>query len=135
MILFYAAQNDCVVETLGKQLSRYKVARCRSMDTVERRLRKPRHGLEIALVVVDGDQVINRLYEIQCLFRDLRLVLVLPDREAHMVSRAHKLTPRFIGYADQRMEPIGAVIGKMMGASVQRSSGAPMTAPEYAFRD
>lgn len=113
MILFYAAQTNRVVEMLEQQLARYKVARCRTFDTMKKRLRKPRHGLEIALVVVENIQEIASMEEIQGLVRDLRLVLVLPERNPHMVSQAHKLTPRFIAYADLGPEQIVAVLNKM----------------------
>lgn len=113
MILFYAAQTNRVVEMLEQQLAGYKVARCRTFNTMEKRLRKPRHGLEIALVVVENIQEIDSMAEIQGLVRDLRLVLVLPERHPHMVSQAHKLAPRFIAYADLGPEQIVAVLKKM----------------------
>ena len=50
-------------------------------------------------------------------FRDLRLVLVLPGRDPKMVVMAHKLAPRFIAYADNGYEQIGAVLEKMIDAS------------------
>jgi len=117
VILFFAAQNNRVVEALEHQLSDFKVARCRSFNTLEKRLRKPRHGLAIALMVVDDFSELTRIEEIQSLMRDLRLLLVLPSRDARMVSHAHRLAPRFIAYADHGCDQIGAVIKKMTGAS------------------
>ena len=127
MILFYAVQNNRVVERLEQQLAEYSVVRCRSFSTMEKRLRKPRHGLEIALVVVDDLEEITRIEELQGLLRDLRLVLVLPDRGSKMVSHAHKLTPRFIAYADHGCDQIGAVVKKMMDAAQHQSAGSVAT--------
>lgn len=113
MILFYAAQNNQVIDTLERQMSGYRVARCRAFSTMERRLRKPNHGLEIVLAVVNDLKEMGAIEEIQGLMHDLRLILVLPERDAKMVSQAHKLAPRFIAYADHGTEQVGAVMKKM----------------------
>lgn len=113
MILFYAAQNNQVVETLKRQLAKYRVVRCRSFTTMEKRLRRPSHGLEIVLAVVNDVKEMGCIEEIQALMRDLKLVLVLPDRDSKMVSQAHNLAPRFIAYADHDVEQVGAVMDKM----------------------
>jgi hypothetical protein len=113
VILFYAAQDNLIVKTLERQLAGYKVARCRAFSTMESRLRKPNHGLEIVLMVVDDLKEMGGIEEIEGLMRDLRLVLVLPDRDVQLVSQAHKLAPRFIAYADQDTEQVGAVMKRM----------------------
>jgi hypothetical protein len=114
MILFYAANEDRVVEALERQIADFSVVRCRSFDTMAKRLRRPRHGLHVALAVVSGQGDIERLDSIRGLLRDLRLVVVLPGRDETIVSWAHKLGPRFIAYADGGYEQVGAVLKKMM---------------------
>lgn len=131
MILFYAAQTNPIVEMLEQQLAGYKVARCRTFNTMEKRLRKPRHGLEIALVVVENAQEISGMAEIQGLVRDLRLVLVLPERNPLMVSQAHKLAPRFIAYADLGPEHIVAVLKKMTEPMRRQQAGSAMVAADF----
>jgi hypothetical protein len=113
VILFYADQDNQIVQTLERQLAEFRVARCRAFSAMESRLRKPNHGLEIVLMVVEDLKEMGGIEEIEGLMRDLRLVLVLPDRDAELVSQAHKLAPRFIAYADQGTEQIGAVMKKM----------------------
>ena len=115
MILFYSAHNNRAAEIVEQQLAEFKTVRCRSFETMDRRLRKPRHGLEVVLVMAVHLQEMVFVEEIQGLLRDLRLVLILPDRDAKMVAQAHKLSPRFIAYADQSLDQIGAVMKRMMG--------------------
>ena len=117
MILFYAQQNDRVVETLQKLLTGLKIERFRSVASIAKRLSRPCHGLEIALLVIhDGDEIIQ-IAEIQNLIRGLRLVIVLPGHDSEMVSMAHRLGPRFIAYADNGFEQAVAVIRKMAETS------------------
>lgn len=117
MILFYAQQSDRVVETMRKLLVGLKIERFRSVASIAKRLSKPCHGLEIALVVIrEGDEMIQ-IAEIQNLIRGLRLVIVLPGHDSEMVSMAHKLGPRFIAYADNGFEQAVAVIRKMAETS------------------
>jgi hypothetical protein len=117
MILLYAEQNDRVVETLQKLLAGLKTERFRSVASIAKRLSRPCHGLEIALVVIREEDEMIRIAEIENLIRGLRLVVVLPGHDPEMVSMAHKLGPRFIAYADNGFEQAVAVIRKMAGTS------------------
>ncbi len=117
MILFYAHQNDRVVETLQKLLAGQKIERFRSIASIAKRLSRPCHGLEIALVVIREMDEIIQIAEIQYLLRGLRLVVVLPVHDSEMVSMAHRLGPRFIAYADNGFEQAVAVIRKMAETS------------------
>lgn len=117
MILFYAKQKDRVVEKLQKLLAGLKIERFRSVASIAKRLSRPCHGLEIALVVIREGEEMIQFAEIQNLIRDLRLVIVLPGHDSEMVSMAHKLGPRFVAYADNGFEQAVAVIRKMAKTS------------------
>lgn len=123
MILLYAAQNSCVVESLKALLSGFRIKQCGSIKALVNSLRKPCHGLELGLLVVGSSDEMDEVMGIQSLIRDLRLVLVLPGRDPKMVVQAHKLSPRFIAYADNGIEQISAVLGKMIGATRQKRIG------------
>jgi len=114
VILFYAAENNRVVETLEHQLAPHKVARCVSFSTVEKRLRKPGHGMQVALMIVRNSEEMDWINAIHNLVRDVKLILVLPAPDSAMVARAHKLGPRFIAYADNGYDQVGAVLEKML---------------------
>jgi hypothetical protein len=114
VILLYAAENNRVVETLERKLAPYKVARCVSFSTVEKRLRKPGHGMQVALMIVRNGEEMDLIHAIHNLVRDVKLILVLPTHDKTMVARAHKLGPRFIAYADNGYDQVGAVLEKML---------------------
>ena len=117
MILFYAADQNRVVETLEQQTADFKVVRCRTFETLTRRLRKPRHGLEVALVVVSGRDEMSQISSIRNLLRDMRLIVVLPCRDEETIAWAHTFGPRFIAYADNGCDQVGAVLEKLMQAT------------------
>ena len=117
MILIFAQKNDRVVETLQKLLAGLKIERFRSVASIAKRLGRPCHGLEIALLVIRKEDEMLQIAEIQHLLRDLRLVFVLPGHDSEMVSMAHKLGPRFIAYGDNGLEQAVAVIRKMAETS------------------
>ena len=116
MILFYAAKNNGVVETLEQQLVPYRVVRCVSFSTMEKRLRKPGHGLQVALMIIRNSEEMDQVNSIANLVRDIKVILVLPARDSAMVARAHKLGPRFIAYADNGYDKVGAVLERMLRA-------------------
>lgn len=118
MILFYAAEKNRVVETIEHmvmaQLPRHNLIHCRSLNVLEQRLRRPCLNIEVVLICVSDPIEMRQLSDMRPLLIDLRLVLVLPWRDADIIAWAHKLGPRFIAYADDGFEPVGAVLDKML---------------------
>lgn len=51
------------------------------------------------------------------LLLDMRLVMVLPGRDEDIIAWAHKLSPRFIAYADSGHGQVAAVLDKMLNTS------------------
>lgn len=118
MLLFYASQRNQAVEVLegivSKMLPAHKVMYCSVIDAVEKRLRRPRQNLELLLVSVQDAIEMARLTQMRALLLDMRLILVLPQRDEAMVAWAHKLGPRFIAYADIGVEQVAPVLEKML---------------------
>jgi hypothetical protein len=118
MLLFYFARKDHVVDKLEtalmRQLPSQKVLYCNNLEDLEWRLRRPRRDLEILLVFIGDAIEMAKLSSLRTLLLDLRMVLVLPFRDADTVAWAHTLGPRFIAYADSGEDPIAAVLTKML---------------------
>jgi hypothetical protein len=120
MLLFYAAQKNRAVDELEKilteQLPAHRVQYCNAMETLEKRLRRPRQDLAIVLLSICDAIEMARLSDLRPLLIDLRLLLVLPKRDDATVAWAHQLGPRFIDYADNGATQIAAVLEKMLSA-------------------
>ncbi len=114
MILFYASDHNRVVEIMDPMLSNLQVKRFRSFKALAKRLRQPHCDLDIGLIAVHNAEEMAQINQVQDLLRDLRLVVILPWRDPDIIAWAHKLAPRFIGYADNGFEQVGAVLAKMV---------------------
>ena len=118
MMLFYAAEKNSAVENLEKVLtesmSSRHVAFCTTMDAFEKRLRRPRSDLSLVLISVSDAIEMACLNQLRPLLLDMRLFLILPTRDPATVAWAHKLSPRFIAYADTSGEQITAVLERML---------------------
>ncbi len=118
MILFYAAERDRVVTTLesimAQRMPQRHLVHCRSLSLLEQRLRRPSRNVEILLLYIASAIEIRHLSAMRLLLADLRMVIVLPDHNADIIAWAHKLSPRFITYADDGLEQAGAVLEKML---------------------
>lgn len=127
MILLYATSKNHVVETLeqivAEQLPTRHLIRCRSLADLEQRLRRPCHHAEIVLISVGDAIEMQELSAMRPLFIDLRLVMVLPRRDPDIIAWAHKMGPRFIAYADNGHQQVGAVLNKMLGSPSAASAG------------
>ena len=85
-----------------------------AIETLIERLRKPL-GQNFIGILIPGDQrELSNLITIRHLFRDMRIILVLPDNEEATVSRGHYLRPRFLTYADSNFSDVIAVMDNMM---------------------
>ena len=123
-MLFYAAEKNQAVENLEKvlaeQLPAQRVTYCTTMEKFEKRLRRPRRDLAIVLISVRDAIEMVQLTHLRSLLLDLRLLLILPTRDADTVAWAHKLGPRFIAYVDSSVVQIAAVLDKMLKAQQQK---------------
>lgn len=119
MILFYSAEKNRVVETMEQMLVEllpsHPLIHCRSLPVLEQRVGRPRNDIEVVLISINDAIEMHQLNAMRSLLLDLRLVMVLPSRDPDIVAWAHKLVPRFIAYADNGLEQVGAVLEKMLG--------------------
>ena len=67
----------------------------------------------IVIVLTPTRVDLERLLEVQDLFENTRLVLVLSDTGEETVALGHRMRPRFIGYLANGFTEIAAVVQKM----------------------
>ena len=130
MVLVYAkAKNGVSLElkqTLNGRSSGVCLETYSDLDDVFQRLRQPRLNLKIGVLSIGSEAELDRLLTIRELLSDMRLVLVLFDKDPQTLSKAHALAPRFITFDDAGIEPMMSVVEKLMGCQ----TGHPISPPE-----
>ena len=117
-VLYYSTKIDSAIERLKKAIesviTKEKLEVYSSFDSLSTRLHRPLNGLKIAILLADSDQDLTDFLSLQDLLSELRIILILPDREPSTFARAHILRPRFMTYTDSDFEDIRAVLSKMI---------------------
>ena len=106
----------------GEQLQRMveskvpeaQVESCMTLECLDRKLRQPANRVSIAVLLAASRQELLELYAIKDLFRDIRIILILPDSKSETITLGHKLAPRFISYNNSNYNDVGAVLRKMV---------------------
>ena len=118
MLLVYAKAKNGVSTELKQILNGRSSGVCletySDLDDVFQRLRQPRLNLKIGVLSIGSEAELDRLLTIRELLSDMRLVLVLSDKDPQTVAKAHALAPRFITFSDAGVDPLVSVVEKMM---------------------
>jgi hypothetical protein len=112
-ILFYAGNGagkelQETIETLSLDMEVY-----RNLANLLERLRHPLNDPTIAVLVADSRERLEELLVLRHLFRNVRVILVLPDRESGTISKGHDLHARFLTYIDSDPVEVALVLSKI----------------------
>lgn len=111
-----------VSEGFGEQLHRIiaelislkDVEVYRSIETLSRRLRQRAYDLPIVVLHATRREDLSDILSIRDLLRDVRIILLLPDRDEETLAQGHILRPRFVSYADSDLTDVRAVLDRML---------------------
>jgi hypothetical protein len=95
---------------LGETIEIYE-----SVQEISDRLYESTRNLTAAILVIPDRQKLIEILSIREWLQDVRIILILPDRDAYTVSLGHSLFPRFISYLDNDFtdKEVPAVLKKM----------------------
>ena len=85
-----------------------------SIDQFSQRLRQPTGELTVAVIIANSKEDLLNLLFIRNLLQDIRIILVLPDREKDTIEQGHRLYPRFVSYLDSNLEEVAAVLNNVL---------------------
>ncbi len=91
-----------------------KIETCRSIVTLREKLQQPFKHLDVAVFFPSDENELSDLLSLRDLLRDMRIILVLPDRTRGIVAMGHMLRPRLISYGDSDFFEVAAVLGRML---------------------
>ena len=72
-----------------------------------------KNNIEIVLLTARTKKELKELIGLREFLSDIRVILILPDRDHETISDAHALYPRFITYIDGDYSDLKAVLTKM----------------------
>lgn len=85
----------------------------RTINDLSRRLRQPKDELTIVVMLLAIREDVLDLLAIRHLFRNVRIILVVPDLEEETIALAHRLRPRFLSYIDGNFSGLATVVNRM----------------------
>ncbi len=114
----------CLPETYSAAADTFekKVARCmpkkdlqafRDIEDLVWMLCRPGSRCDIAILVAPDQRSLNHYVAHQSRLKDVKILLVLPDREPATALMGHKLYPRFLSYLDNDPKEVVAVLKNM----------------------
>ena len=117
-IMLYSTAKDGVGDRFQQEVEESVLEKSeihRTIEILSRRLRQPTTERRIAVLLASNRKELLDLLSIRNLLSDIRIILILPDREEITIALGHGLHPRFISYIDSDFKDVGAVLRKMMG--------------------
>jgi len=117
-LICYANSDDeagqRIEAVIHELVSRADTQICRTVASLSSRLRQPGNGVTIAILLTASKKDLGDILSLSDLLSDLRIVLVLPDRDKDTIAKGLTLRPRFLTFADSDFTELSAVLGKML---------------------
>ena len=85
-----------------------------TIDSLSHSLRQPKEDSVIAVLLAEREKDLVDILAIKDLLSDIRVVLVLPNREKDTITKGHSLRPRFLSYANSDYNEVSTVLSKMI---------------------
>ncbi|HBH86285.1 MAG TPA: hypothetical protein DDY17_01605 [Syntrophaceae bacterium] len=86
----------------------------RTFDSLSNRLLRPLEGLSVAVLLVSSMEDLSNILTLCNVLWDMRLILILPDRNHETIMKGHQLRPRFLTHADCNPTEVAEVLCNML---------------------
>jgi hypothetical protein len=116
-IFLYSHAGDTPGDMLGEliktNLPEAGMKVCRTIGDLSQSLRQPAEDSGVAVLLVSDQEDLKNIISIRHLFQNIRIILLLPTKEAETVAMAHQLRPRFLTDRNSDLVEVTAVLKKM----------------------
>ncbi len=119
MMLYSSSKNPMVLrlqDIMETKDNGRNLLLCDTFSDLFHRLHKPHLDLKLVVLMANNTDELHEILSLKNFLIDLRVVLILPNRDQKTVAKAHILSPRFLAYTDSDFEQVEAVIEKMVNA-------------------
>jgi hypothetical protein len=124
LIVYSRDKNEFGMEVekmLEELASKKNVEICRTIPDLTLRLRIPLCESAIAVLLISDEEDLQTILSIQSLLINMRIVLILPDRNSGSIEAGHNLHPRYLSFKDNSLKDLGAVLARMI--EVEKNTG------------
>ena len=116
-LLIYANGKTATRERLSiaieGQVQNHSIEICETVDSLSARLRQRTGDLAIVILCISSPEELKEILLLRAWLQDLRIIVLLPDRNSNTLSEGLTLRPRFVGYADTDFTDVSAVLARM----------------------
>ncbi|MBN2397063.1 MAG: hypothetical protein JXI32_01670 [Deltaproteobacteria bacterium] len=117
-ILFYSSIREHPERGVGERLRSLAPAEgvevCRSIEELIRGIHRSYDRGTIVLLRARDREELLRIVSLRDLLQDLRIILLIPDREEETIALAHRLRPRFLGNGENDVSDTMSVVRRML---------------------
>jgi len=85
-----------------------------TVEGLAERLKAPREGEVVAVLQTNSQEDLSALFSIRHRLENVKTIILAPDREEETIALAHQLRPRFLGYLNDDLYRVAAVLEKML---------------------
>ncbi len=115
-LFFYSTEIGGHLQGLVEALvPEEKVEVYRTIRSLSERLSLPRSSPAIAVLHARSKRELSDIVSLGHLFNDVRVILILPDREDETIALGHRVRPRFLTFGDSDFTEVLEVLHKMVG--------------------
>lgn len=100
---------------LEAALSHKKNEICRSFEDFSRRLHKPFSNVRVAVLVAANSEEITRILSLRELLADVKMIIILADKDNETLMKVHSLRPRYVTWMDCDLSELANVFKRMVG--------------------
>ena len=114
-VLLYSTASEAIVErakTVLQSSVSDGIEVYRTINDLSLRLRGAKDTAIVILLVGNREDFLD-LLAIRHLFRNIRIIVVVPDTEHETIAIAHRLRPRYLTYIDGNFLGLSAVVNNM----------------------
>lgn len=113
---------DYLEKNVIKNVAKNSLQIFRNTEDLAWMLRRPWNRCAVAILVAANTRDFDNFLSLQPLLEDVKVLLVLPDREPATALKGHKLYPRFFSYLDGDLKGVLAALKIILRQLQSRNS-------------
>jgi hypothetical protein len=120
-VILYSISEDNAGKRLQRAMEmlipRGSIEVCSTFDALSIRLHRPLDDVRLVVLNASSKQDLTDILTMQDILWNVRVILVLPDRDTATISMGHLLRPRLISYVDSDSLEVFAVLSRIVVAN------------------